>query len=94
MSPQQGFSSLNYFMQTKSRPRQEAQKISFQYMPALQLWCVEATACVLTHAITGALLPVQFGAFFQSSMAAAGRGLLAAALPPSGSSPARGCSSW
>ena len=53
-----------------------------------------AFACVLTHALSGALLPTQFGAFFQSSMAAAARGLLAAATPPGASSPGRGCSSW
>ena len=53
-----------------------------------------ATACVLTHALTGALLLVQCGGPFMCSMAAAARGLLAAIIPPGASTPARGCTSW
>ena len=53
-----------------------------------------ATACVLTHAVRGALLPVQRGGSFLPSMAAAVRGLVAAASPAGAPTPARGCSSW
>ena len=89
-----GLSSVNYFMRTESRPRQEAQRIILLVHAGPAAFVHGTTACVLTHAVTGALLPVQLGAFFQSSMAAAARGLLAAALPPDASIRARGCSSW
>ena len=58
---------------------------------ALTHW---ATPCVLTYALTGALLAVQRGGSFLHSMAAAVRGLVAAASPPGAFTPARGCSSW